>query len=911
MARDNRYSYAASTGSPLIFPPAGSDEPLIVDYKNRHFNYTSLYRDRVMERISTNLYYVGGRQWIELDTEVIMDSRGYILKNQKQTGEAELPRPVSNYIAPAVEVEMAALGRRELMPKVVAGSQDPAIQAAVRRANDIMAYKLDKLDWGRLRDLFTYLTIVTGTGIICSRWDEPWTNLDRVPTPNAMGCPRCGLRVASPEIPSKDLPGVAFPESAKINGDSATLELCPRCENPTQLVPINPTQEEVMGGEDRLGRPFGIDIPHGDVSIEVVDAFSYFPENGGIGVDVNNLRIHGQASVRSMDYVYERYPELEGELTPEDPYELMRWHPTMGEWAILGRYDRALDSGIYENHIREFTLTCGKTMDYPQGRKIILYGDKVAEDTTLYEEADIGGQPVMVPKIAYYSARYKPRHGEFWGKGLVDDLISPQNRVNGLDAQAIDCIERLGSPNILVTEGMNLQGPSWFDDYGSGKIMVWSLDPVNPSAKPEIFGGLEVPASFSRMREQAVADMKQIAGPQDIEIGEAPRNITTTSGLQLLGESAEQKRAPREREIFAAFKQVWEHMLRLLNVYRDESEVYRAKTQEGGWEDREFNKTDLLGLCDVEVEKQGYISRSLFQKEAAREAMMDQLYTIDSPLAKKRLLELRGLPTDVNENWSLQVDRARQQWIDFVDSGIMPYIDYTLDDFAVRFETLGDLLLGDKGKKLELLSNWPAIAELIAGWEQELDAAEAKDAAARAFYGGPLPPDQAQMAYDQAMGNYQMQMQQFQQSQQEQVRLAKDAGSEDTGRSNQASMQISQLQGMAPPQPPPAPFFLPNSMVEKILIIWRQMIQMQTGMPNLPPPVVTSDPNTDPSGAVEQQELFLRFRATIDAYKRLAERKLVSGAMGVPGLAAPGTPTIQAPPPTPGAQPPTVRSPRV
>jgi hypothetical protein len=666
--------------------------------------------------------------------------------------------------------------------------------------------------------------------------------------------------------------------------------------------------------------------------------FDIFPENGGIGVTPEDCRVWGQATVRSMDWIEERYPHMIGEITPEDPYSLMRWHPLLGEWSLLGRYDSGYDSGIYDFHARVFEVHIDKSMDNPMGHTLVICNDKVLESVPLYETIEVGEDTYDVPRCKYTAARFRKRHGEFFGRGLVDDLISPQNRVNGTDSMAIDVMERMGSPNLLVSEGMALKGPAWFDDYGAGRIMRYAIDPVNPTAKPEPFGGLELPMSFIQQREQSINDMKMLAGPQDIEIGEAPRNITTTGGLQLLGEQAEQKRAPRERALTASYKDLWEHQLLLLNTKRTESDTYSVQDQDGTWEEREFDRTKLCGIKRVKIEKQAFISRSLWQKEATREAMVDQLYAADSPLAKKRLLELRGLPDDVNQNWSRQVDRARQQWVNFADFGVVPSIDRVIDDPAIHFEVLGTLVQGDEGIAMERKYNWSLIVKAIAGWQEALGRLEEQDMAARDFYGGVIHPQQRKEAYEGALETYRQQLQQFQDLRKAQMDAAVAAGKnkqptgtdgkpaqdESSAQVAQAVAKVTEIQAMqVPPQEPPQPFFLPDAEEDRVRLAWNQQMQLATvpgkdaeGNPaqvpfQIPPPQPSDDPNEDPGALMQELEAFLAFRTVVDAYKRLAEKDFQASALGLTNVQAPGTPMQPTPPPTPGAQPPTLQPARV
>lgn len=886
--------------SPFSVPDLDADDGEILSYRDRLFNDDAVFRNRTLERAATNLYYQLNRQWIELDTEVLLDGvRGYIFRDIRQQSEAEMPRPVSNYIASAVEVEMAALGKRELTANVITASRDPRIEAAAKVAKEILEDRLRKLNWNDIRELATFLTVVTGTGCIKSYWDETWSDLSLVGSPNAAACPVCPTKLSSNRVPTSLLetrPGLNLTGAQDIvqenPGDAEEIALtnCPTCTTTTPLVPFDVGEQDSQT-QDVFGRSMGMYLPKGQTGLEIVTPFEIFPENSGIGVTPETAKLWAQATTRSLEWIEEHYPDAVDKIAPEDPAELMRKHPLLGEWSMLGRFDPRMDSGIFENHARVYEVYAQKSLRFPNGRALVIIGDEIVENGELIKSVDTPYGKLEVEKVTYGAARYKPRTGEFWGQALVDDLISPQNRLNGLDAQVIEARERMGSPNLLVSEAMDLSGPEWNSQYGSGKIMRFNKDPIDPTAKPEVFGSILMPIGVFQERDHIINDMKQIAGPQDVELGEAPRNISTTSGLQLLGEQAERRRAPRERALISMYEKIWSHQLRLLWTLRSESDTYETTNAEDEWEEKQYDRSALLGQTKVQIEKQAFVDKSLYQKEATREAQADGLIIPNTIAARKRILELRGLPTDVNDNENRQVDIAKRQWVDFVDEGIIPVIDESIDDFKTRWEVLGTFFLTDEGKRLEQSMGWPEILKKIAGWEVELTHAELADQQAIQFYGSRLlPPQQTAEMYAQGTIAYQQ-------------------------ASAVPQDPMAAAQGMAPPppQPPPPPVFLPAAKQDRIYALWKQMITMadqktMMGAVNPLPQTLGSSAVLPPATEMSQQvDSFLRFRAVVDAYRLLAKAKAMEEMINPLGPSAPGlageSPVPNSAPSTPQAPP--------
>jgi len=881
------------------FPGTEASDNDILEWRDRHFSVWVTYRTRHLSRISRNIYYTIGKQWIELDTEVLQDGgRGYTYRMQ-QAGDApvQLPQPVTNIISPAVDVEFATLSKRQWIPKVPALFRDPRLQAAAKVADDVLKDRLKRLNWSDIRDRFILDLIVMGTATLRSYWEETYYQTTWAATAEPVRCQgQCGSILASSSVNEgvhnlvsngADPAALDLGEIPDDLGDM-TVEQCPRCGGP--LAPTELTENE-SHGKDFYARPLGEYIPSGNTGLELVLPFEYYPENGGVGLDstTNAPRHHGICKVRSLDWVEEHHPELVDKVEPEDTYELFREHPLLGEWDIAGRYDGHLDSGLYDNHVRVYDLIGEPCMRFPKGRFIRVIGKSQGlipvNDHLIRSVATPDGEQAEVAVQQVCSAIWKPRSGEFWGKALPDDLISVQNRINGMDAQTIEARERMGSPNLMVPSDANLQGPEYRTGYGSGKIFRWDPSPMDPHAKPEVIGSTLMPSGVYNERAASMEDSTRIIGPADIESGEAPRNITTTSGLQILGEQAERRRSTRERGITSVFQKIWEHQLQLLWTLRVDTDTYESENPDGTWELKQFDRQALAGQTKVEIERQAYIDKSILMREATREALTDGLYDPTSPLARKKLLENMGLPADINEDTNLQIEHAQRMWVDFVDERKIPVIDTSIDDPAIRYKVIGTFLMQDEGMRLSEEALWPQIIPMIAGWAEYLLQLQQQDQVARMEYGQWTPQEQAEEMYAAAKLRYQEAKESF-----------------DMAAEQQQAM--GQPMSQPPPEEPPPPVFLPRQPEAQVYLVWQQMLEEKEEFTKL----IQETSQTalkDPGEIAEVVDTYMQFRAVFEAYRLMApEATPAPGTQGTepveegqpepPGMAA------QGPAPTPG-----------
>jgi len=889
------------------FPKLDATPEEIQDFQDRYFSKLNTYRVRHMERINKSLYYILGRQWVERDDEIMPEgARGFAIRDMAPDDQVELPRPVTNLIAPSVDTEFATLSKRQWVPKIPTYSRDPRMEAAAKVADDVLNDRLKKLGWEDVRDRFILNLIHMGTATLHSFWEESYFETSWVSVPNPVRCPACSTTYASPDVPQTmaTMIGATIQDVPK-DDPLLPLPACLNCGSPLQPTDLSEPESHLL---DALGRPLGQSLPKGGTALELITPFEYYPENSGVGHTPESVRQHGIAKVRSLDWIEEHHPELIDQVEPESQEELIRDHPLLGEWDIAGRLDAALDTGVYDQHAMVYDLFAHPSYRFPLGRAIRIIGSTqrlVARNEPLVRKVQDpeSGEEAAVPISCVASAVWKPREGEFWGKTLADDLISPQNRINGIDAQTIEARERMGSPNLLTPEDASLEGPEFRSGFGLGKIFKYAVSAVNPQAKPEVFGAITMPSGTAIERQNCVDMMTRIIGPADIEIGEAPRNITTTSGLQILGEQAERRRATRERGITSAFKKIWEHQLQLLWTLRVDTDTYEAKLPDGSWEIKQYSRQHIGGQTKVEIERQAYIDRSIIVRESARQALVDGLYDASTPIARKKLLELMGLPTDVNEDTNLQIEHARRVWVDFADHRKIPVVDSSLDNPALRFQVLGIMLLQDEGQRLATEALWPEILPLIAGWEEEHAQLSAIDDQTRALYGGEPPPAQAAEAYAQLMISYQ------------EAKAAFDAQAEQI----QANPMAAAAPPGQPPQQPLPPIFLPKQPEQRIYMVWQGMFKKKLGPQGLAPLLLDRATKVmqDPMELVQTVDSFLRFRAVVEAYKLMSAPMPAPGSVpGGPGALAGGPPEAGAPmpgmqeggpPPTPSTppQPPT------
>ena len=881
-------------------PTLNDEDSDIRGWMDRHLDYTSPRRRWQTQSAALKLWFYLGRQWIVARAQLAAHNGGYHFEDIHRESSAAFPRPVTNLIAPAVDNEVSRLARKEYTPDTSAGKNKPEWIAAGRLAKDILNHDMKNvLEWDEKREHLVFNLCIDAVAICRTWWDENDIEQALVQSPEAVKCPSCGASFASAKIPRGNVgPDFRHTESLRdVEGDLDQVEMshCPMCDKLSALKPFEMLPEEAMG-KDPLGRPMGLMVPRGQGQIEVISLHEYYPENGGIGVEPHAQRVMSQVKVRPLEWIALRVPELRDTLEPEDPAQLLRYNPLYADRIFQGGgggYGLGSGYEAYYNHARVFeTIIPPQPIEgLEKGAHFLKVNDKVVRRELCVEVKGEQGYR-LVPRVKYHFARFKRMPGNFWGRSFVDDMIPLQRRLNELDAQVIDLRER-GKPSIWIQAGTELYTRD--DVTGSLNIIEYDGVPSGFSPRDGLFPGIPLTGSvYSEERNQIISDMQRLGAPQDIEMGQSPGAVKTTSGLMLLSEEASRKRAPRERAMLDLYESVFEHYLQMVWAFRKEDATYEVQREGGVYEQESYRGTDLLGNIRVEMAARVGYDQTLYNKEAAAEALTLGLYKLDSPAAVDKILDLMRLPKDVNENQTLQIERAEQVWTNFIKHRELPVIDPTLHDPVTWFSVLGKRWHEDDAYIALRQIGWNALLPALVNWPEKLQETLAQEAVTKPIY-GKLPPEQWQQVYAQGQAL---------------VANAKQAYEQAMASFQQTQQSAAALPGAVPPQPPPPPVmqefpapppngFLPEPLEQKVYTIFRRMTpDFDQALLAATRAMELSDTVRPAPEATKVLDLnaFLKMRAVIEAFRLMA----TTGAGGAP----PPTPGAQAgpPQPTPGAQ---------
>jgi hypothetical protein len=901
-------------------PTMETEDERVKEYMERLINPLSPRRRWHTQRAAMHLWAYLGRQWILPMGTLAPGEGSYHFSEIVRNSEAAFPRPVTNLCAPAVDNEVSRLTRKELVPDTSVSRNQPEWMAAARLAKDIVKWEMSKQMWPDKREETAFNLCVDGTVGLRTWWDENNVDLSIVAPPDSRQCPSCGRKFASARVPatfaSLGLPApegptemlhketlrpgqlmqgeatAMFPQGIEL----AEMTHCPYCAAPTPLNPYMVSELEAAREEDVFGRQMGLAVPRGEGLLDTVSLHDYYPENGGIGVEPHEQRMFGQMSVRPLEWIATRFEELADDLHAEEPAQLIKLNPLYADRIMAGTQQYgggAVGLEVYPNHARVRELTVLPQVGIAgleRGAWFIMVGaELIRRELCIEVPTNSDRKPDetrLVPRVKYHFARFKRVPKNFYGWTFLSDLLPINRRLNELDAQVVDLRER-GVPNMWGPAGLEIHTRE--DVAGSMRYIEYDAAGTAWTPRDGIFPGVALAGNeYFQERRSILEDARMVGLPQDIEIGGSPGSVKTTSGLMLIAEEAGTKRGPRERSLGSMYESAFDHVLEMNHAFRQEESAYEVVDQAGQFEIKSFTGSDLLPNTRVKMTARAGYDIQLYNKEAAAEGMQLGLYTLDSPAAKDRILDLMKLPKDVNENQTLQIQRAEMAWADFRRDMRVPAIDQTIYDPLTWYSVLGKRWFDDDCLAMQRTAGWEQIIHKLNNWPQKMAEIEAQEAPVKAIY-GKIPKEQWLQVYQQGEEMTVQANQNFQ-----------------AASTRYAALPPQDQQMMPPPQPPPFPSFpkppletgfLPEVLELKIYEVWRRMT------PELQMGVKAAESLEDAKGGGDTENLLMldalmQMRAVIEAF-RLMLQGPAAGAMP-PGAPPPGAPPGAGPPPPPG-----------
>jgi len=313
--------------------------------------------------------------------------------------------------------------------------------------------------------------------------------------------------------------------------------------------------------------------------------------------------------------------------------------------------------GNSEPRVRVTRLWMRPSDQYPEGMYAVLLGDnEVAESLDLpYHQHTAHGGQAFVP-IVHTKFDHVP--GRVAGKTRADDIRHKQFQRNRLEAILELHSRRMANSMWLLPDGVGVSRISG----EQGQFLRYNALAGVPA--PQRVPGDNPPPYLLQWVEFIDHEMDDIFGSKEILRGEVPEGVSAYAAIALIDERARQGQS----SLLENWTLGWmKWTVQNLDIWREYAENERTLAAAGGghnpgvWEIQKFNKADLKGAMDIDVESGESRPTTMIAKRAALEqAARTGALNVMDPMERYRYLSALGIE-ELVEDFQLDLKEAEQE----------------------------------------------------------------------------------------------------------------------------------------------------------------------------------------------------------------------------------------------------------
>lgn len=492
---------------------------------------------------------------------------------------------------------------------------------------------------------------------------------------------RPSMAVAPASNEEKDLKTAKL--SKKIIGSVYNKEfLSSKINEATRWSEICGTSFYKIMWNNSLGDKLG-EFKLGDVEIDVLSPYEIYPESPNCEtLEDNRSIIHAKAY--HVDVIKNIWGvEVEGEEV--NVYTLDQTNKTIVGLDYNG-YSKKVMKTTKENHVIVIEKYELPTLEYPNGRLIIVAGDKLLHmDELPFINSENGerGYP-FIKQVATENL------GCFWGSSIIDRLIPIQRAYNTIKNRKHEYINRLSMGVLTVEDGSvdidNLEE----DGLSPGKVLVYRQG----SQAPRYMSNTSVPVDFAHEEDKLLNEMMIVSGVSDLlrDNSVYSSNISGVA-LQLLIEQDETRLSVTAENTRDCIKKLGQHILRLYRQFATLKRLCKVIGDNGEMEVFYFSSSDITS-DDIIFETQNDISETLAQRRTMVFDLLNAglLYDENGKLSNRmrvKALDLLGFgiwenAQDLNE---LHTKKASCENLDFLNNKKVEVLEIDNHDLHIAEHT--------------------------------------------------------------------------------------------------------------------------------------------------------------------------------------------------------------------------------
>lgn len=605
----------------LTYPNGPEDHAGLIKYADQVAALGRSYRLDIERQAYTNILYYLGKQWMTWDRG-LRTLRPLALK--KTT-----PRPVTNKVASIANSAVSRLVAYNPRITYSPVTDAPEDVAAASVADRVYTLAERETQIRFLRPLVAKWLVLTGNVFLVTSYDT--TDATGTTFVQSEQCAQCGMVSTPLELQERQ-------------------GQCPQCEQPGPFaLAVNPMDQS----------PIGESYPRGRLLTEVESVFTTYYDNEVPFIEDSEYFMVSR--LRSKDWVERTYGKALADSVEYDQhgdpysiyYESIAYTATGGD-RILGTAGK---SDQPRARVRRLWLRPRADVA-PAGIYAVLVGKTVVEagEWPFHDER---GDPFL--NVVHLQFDQVP--GRLLAKSRVDDLIPKQDQRNQIESIIQLHSQRMANAIWLVPRGVGISKISG----EQGQILGY--DALAGVPAPTRISGDQVPPYLIAWLAQLDADMDSVFGMYEVSRGEAPKGVSAASALMLLDERAQQGQSSL-MDNWAVGWMKWGRQM--LNIWREHAVEDRTLALGvGRWSLQKFNRADLAGGVDMDVETGIYRPHTGIGRRAAiAQAVQLGFVTPIDPLERYRGLESLGIP-ELMPDFKADIEHASRR-LDLLREGQAP-----------------------------------------------------------------------------------------------------------------------------------------------------------------------------------------------------------------------------------------------
>lgn len=423
----------------------------------------------------------------------------------------------------------------------------------------------------------------------------------------------------------------------------------------------------------------------GTVRIVALSPFEIYPENLGCEkVEDQGSIIHAKAV--PVSEIYARYGiRLAGRDIGEFSFAPYSAASNFAGGAGMSAKNVVRDSELV---IEYYQKPCA---DFPNGRLIVVAGDKLAHNGDLpYRNGEGGSRGYPFVKQCALSLS-----GAFFGASVIDRMIPVQRAFNALKNRKHEFLNRLTMGVLAVEDGSVDTEELIEEGLQPGKVLVYRQG----ATPPKMLGADSLPYDFQTEEERLLDEFILISGVSEISSSTQNRtNVSSATGLQLLIDLDDTRLSVTTDSIRRAIKKVGRHVLRLMKQFAGEKRLMRMtgdgkKVKMYYFSSADISSDDVVFEADSENMNSPSERRSLIYELYKLGILEDENGNVPVQTKEKVLDALgfgglenaRGITamhTDkaAEENLRLMTEEVPTDWYDDDDAHVAAHTRFLLSD---------------------------------------------------------------------------------------------------------------------------------------------------------------------------------------------------------------------------------------